>query len=197
MDNYNDFNELEEMRQQIKALKEKVESKGILNERLVKKSIRAKMRSIHSIIYWLIAMCAIVSPVWIMIKFQYNLSWPYLICTLLMMYVSLFFDWYVSRMDVERMFDDLKETARKLVQMKKRRSLHEKIGLLVVIPLWLLWTGYEFYTHVEDPLFAKALLIGLVIGGVIGAIIGISIYFKMQRKNTEILEEIESITEEE
>ena len=197
MENIENMNELEEMRQQIKALKDKVERKGILNENLVKKSIRGKMRNIHSIIYKLIAMCALVSPIWILIKMQYNLSWPYLICTLLMMYVSLFFDWYVSRMDVERMFDDLKETARKLVQMKKRRALHEKIGTLVVVPLWLLWTGYEFYTHIEDPIIAKSMIIGGAVGGVIGAIIGISIYIKMQRKNSEILEEIESITEEE
>lgn len=197
MENINDFNELEEMRQQIKALKEKVDRKGFLNENLVKKSIQSKMRSIHSTIYTLIALCALVSPIWIMIKMQHNLSWAHLICTLLMMYVSLFFDWYVSRMDVGRMGDDLKETARQLLKMKERRALHEKIGMFVVIPIWGLWTGYEFYTNIKDPFLAKAVIIGAGVGAIIGIIVGISIYFRMQRKNTEMLEEIKSITEEE
>ena len=42
MENINDFNELEEMRQQIKALKEKVDRKGFLNENLVKSLYRAR-----------------------------------------------------------------------------------------------------------------------------------------------------------
>ena len=108
MENINDFNELEEMRQQIKALKEKVDRKGFLNENLVKKSIQSKMRSIHSTIYTLIALCALVSPIWIMIKMQHNLSWAYLICTLLMMYVSLFFDWYVSSKEVPELRSSLR-----------------------------------------------------------------------------------------
>ena len=100
-------------------------------------------------------------------------------------------------MDVGRMGDDLKETARQLLKMKERRALHEKIGMFVVIPIWGLWTGYEFYTNIKDPFLAKAVIIGAGVGAIIGIIVGISIYFRMQRKNTEMLEEIKSITEEE
>ena len=197
MDNYNDFNELEEMRQQIKALKEKVERNGVLNERLVRKSVQDKMKSIHITIYKLSAMVLIAIPLWVFIKYQHNLSWYYTIFTILMMLVSVFFDWYINRIDVSKMGDDMKKTANELLKMKKQRALQEKIALLLVVPLWLVWTVFEFRSSITDPVMANGLLIGMIIGVIIGMIVGLSIYFKMQRKNTEMLEEIESITEEE
>lgn len=197
MDNYNDFNELEEMRQQIKALKEKVERNGVLNERLVRKSVQDKMKSIHITIYKLFAMVLIAIPLWVFIKYQHNLSWYYTIFTILMMLVSVFFDWYINRIDVSKMGDDMKKTANELLKMKKQRALQEKIALLLVVPLWLVWTVFEFRSSITDPVMANGLLIGMIIGVIIGMIVGLSIYFKMQRKNTEMLEEIESITEEE
>ncbi|MBR4924669.1 MAG: hypothetical protein IKZ61_02860 [Prevotella sp.] len=197
MENYNDFNELEEMRQQIKALKEKVERNGVLNERLVRKSVQDKMKSIHITIYKLFAMVLIAIPLWVFIKYQHNLSWYYTIFTILMMLVSVFFDWYINRIDVSKMGDDMKKTANELLKMKKQRALQEKIALLLVVPLWLVWTVFEFRSSITDPVMANGLLIGMIIGVIIGMIVGLSIYFKMQRKNTEMLEEIESITEEE
>ena len=197
MENYNDFNELEEMRQQIKALKEKVERNGVLNERLVRKSVQDKMKSIHKTVFKLFAMVLFAIPLWLFIKYQHDLSWYYTIFTILMMLVSVFFDWYVNRIDVGKMGDDMKETANKLLKMKKQRALQEKIALFLVVPLWLVWTVFEFRSSITDPVMANGLLIGMIVGVVIGLIVGLSIYFRMQRKNDEMIEEIESITEEE
>lgn len=197
MDNFNDFNELDEMRQQIKALKEKVERNGVLNEKLVKKSVQDKMKSIHNTVYRLFAMVLLATPLWLFIKYQHNLSWYYTIFTILMMLVSVFFDWYVNRIDVSRMGDDMKETANQLLKMKRQRALQEKIALFIVLPVWSIWTGYEFYTNITDSTTATALFIGIAVGGIVGLIIGLSIYFRMQRKNDEMIEQIKSITEEE
>ena len=197
MENYNDFNELEEMRQQIKALKEKVERNGVLNERLVRKSVQDKMKSIHKTVFKLFAMVLFAIPLWLFIKYQHDLSWYYTIFTILMMLVSVFFDWYVNRIDEGKMGDDMKETANKLLKMKKQRALQEKIALFLVVPLWLVWTVFEFRSSITDPVMANGLLIGMIVGVVIGLIVGLSIYFRMQRKNDEMIEEIESITEEE
>lgn len=193
----NNMNELEEMRQQIKALKDKVERKGTLNERLVMDSIKTKMKSIHRTVYKMIALSVIVTPVWLMIKMQYNLSWPFFIATILMMYVSVFLDWHINRMDISNMGTDLKETARKLVEMKRLRSRNEKIGLMVVVPLWLIWMGYEFYHNMSDTNLAIIMITGCVIGGAVGGAIGVSIFFKWQRKNDEMLDQIKAISDEE
>lgn len=197
MENINDFNELEEIRQQIKALKDKVERKGTLNERLVRKSIKGSMSSIRRTIYILLALAVLVTPLWLMIKFQHNLSWPLFIFTMVMMYGSVFFDWHINRLDTESIGTDLKETARKLAEMKKRRSKQEKIGLFVVVPIWLIWLALEFYYGTSNHTEALALIIGMVVGGVIGGAIGLSIYFKWQRKNDEMIDQINEILEEE
>ena len=136
-------------------------------------------------------------PLWLFIKYQHNLSWYYTIFTILMMLVSVFFDWYVNRIDGGKMGDDMKETANKLLKMKKQRALQEKIALFLVVPLWLVWTVFEFRSSITDPVMANGLLIGMAVGVVIGLIVGLSIYFRMQRKNDEMIKEIESITEEE
>ena len=147
MENIENRNELEEMRRELQALKDKVERKGVLNEKLVKKSIRDNMKGIHHTIYKLLAVAVLVTPLWLFIKYQYNLSWPLFIFTLLIMYVSIFFDWFINRIDVDNLGKNLKETANSLLEMKKRRSLQEKIAFCV-LPIWMLWLGYEFYHNI-------------------------------------------------
>ncbi|MBQ6203257.1 MAG: hypothetical protein IJK46_04110 [Prevotella sp.] len=197
MENLNNMNELEEMRQQLQVLKDKVEKQGVLNEQLVRKSVKDKMKDIHHTIYKLFAMVVLVTPVWLLIKYQQNLSWPLFIFTLLMMYVSVFFDWYINRMDVDSMGSDLKETANRLVEMKKRRSLQEKIACFVVIPVWVVWLAYEFYQKAPDHETGIIMIVSMAIGLVIGGAIGLRIFLKWQHKNDEMIEQIEDLLKEE
>lgn len=190
------MSELEMMRQELQALKDKVNSQGVLNERLVRKSVKDKMSDIHRAVFKMAILVILVIPVWLLIKYQNHLSWPLTIFTILMLVVSVFFDWYINRMDVSTMDSDLRETACKLVEMKKRRVLQEKIGCFAVLPLWLVWLGYEFYHNTPDPDTALPMLIGMGAGGVIGGIIGLRIFFKWQRKNDEMIEQINELMEE-
>lgn len=197
MENLNNMNELEEMRRELQVLKDKVERKGVLNERLVKKSIRDNMKGIRHTIYRMLAVAVLVTPLWLFIKYQYNLTWPLFIFTLLIMYVSVFFDWIINRMDTDNVDKDLKETANKLVEMKKRRTLQEKIACLVVLPIWAIWVGYEFYQNAPDHQQGLIMLVSMAIGGVIGGAAGLSIFFRWQRKNDEMIEQINDLLEEE
>ena len=197
MENLNNMNELEEMRRELQVLKDKVERKGVLNERLVKQSIKDKMNDIHRTLYKLVVIVLLAIPLWIFIKYTQNLSWPLTIFTILMMVVSVGFDWFINRMDTDNVDKDLKETANKLVEMKKRRTLQEKIACLVVLPVWAIWVGYEFYQNAPDHQQGLIMLISMAIGLVIGGAIGLSIYFKWQRKNDEMIEQINDLMEEE
>jgi len=196
MEKLNNMNELEEMRQQIQALKNKVDRQGVLNEQLVRKSLGDKMKDIHHTVRMLIVMVVLATPLWVLIKYQYNLSFALLIFTLLMMYVSVFFDWHTNRMEIG-MNDDLKETAQRLMEMKKRRALQEKIAGFIIMPIWAVWMVYEFYHNITDRFLAIALIIGAAVGAIIGGCIGLNIYFKWQRKNDEMIQQIEELTKEE
>jgi len=95
------------------------------------------------------------------------------------------------------MNDDLKETVQKLVEMKKHRALQEKIGCFVVLPIWMIWLGYELYNNVQEPYLGTVIIVSSLIGAVIGGAIGLSIYFKFQRKNDEMIQQINELMKDE
>ena len=197
--NFNELdqrNELDDLRQQLNAIKNKVEQDGRVNEELVMKVLQDKMKSVHRTICKVAAMGIAVIPIYIMMKYQVGLSWPLVIFTIVMLLGFITFDYLINRIDVKHMGDDLVETARKLSQMKKNRSISQKVGLALCIP-WLVWFGYEFYQHNletfgEQTALATFLPIG--IGAIVGALIGISVYRKMQRANDEMIDQINELT---
>ena len=70
----NEFNELDDIRQQINAIKDKVDQQGHLNEDLVKETIQKKMKSVHRT-FTLLAVCAMFCiPLYIWMKYEENLS---------------------------------------------------------------------------------------------------------------------------
>ena len=197
--NYNldDFNELDDLRQQIKNLKDKVDQQGRLNEDLVKKAIQGKMRGVHSTIIKLAILAIAVIPLYIMMKYKVGLSWPLVIFTIIFLLSSVTSDYFINRMDVSHMGDDLVETANKLVKMKKNRVIAQRIGIGVVL-VWLVWFCYEYFklNSVYGEAVAWGSLIGIFVGAAIGGLIGLRIFNKMQRANDEMIDQINELTRE-
>ena len=133
-----DYNELNDLRQQIHDLKDKVNQQGYLNESLIKMTIRGKMTGVHHTLMLLAVATMLCIPLFIWMKFDQNLSWALTIVTIVMMLGSLISDYFINRIDVRHMGDDMVDTARKLTQMKKNRSKAHRISLTVAL-LWLLW----------------------------------------------------------
>lgn len=195
--NNNDFNELDDLRQQINALKNKVNEHGHLNEGLVKKTIQGKMRGVHRTLMLLGVAALFCIPLFIWMKFDQNLSWALTIFTIVVMLGSLVSDYFINRIDVQHMGDDLVETARQLTQMKKNRSLAQRCEIGIVLT-WLLWFMYELYhSNLANGVAAAwGSIIPLIVGAILGTIVGISIYLKMQRANDEIINHINELTRE-
>ena len=195
--NFNDFNELDDMRQQINALRDKVNEQGRLNESLVIKTIQGKMRGVHRTILTLAVMVLFCIPLYIWMKYEENLSWPLIIATIVMMVGSIVSDFFINRINVSHMGDDLVETARKLTQMKKNRRLAQKIGIGVAI-VWFIRFVYEFYnSHLDQGVaYALGYITPLIIAAIIGVVIGLIIFHKMQRANDEMINHINELTHE-
>ena len=193
---FNDF-ELDDLRQQIKDLENKVNAQGRLNEELVKKAIQGKMRGIHGIILKLGVLAILCIPFYIMMKYQVGLSWPLTIFTIVFLLASVTSDYFINRIDVSHMGDDLVGTAAKLAKMKKNRVIGQRIGIGVAV-LWLAWFCYEYFklNSVYGSEAAWSSLVGIVVGAVVGGLIGIRIFNKMQRANDEMIDQINDLSSE-
>ena len=191
--NFNDLNELDDLRSQINDLKNKVNQQGHLNEELVKKAIQSKMKGVHRTIIMFGLMAIAVIPLYILMKFEDGFSWPFTIFTIIFLLGCVVMDYFVNRMDVSHMGDDMVETARKLTLMKKNRKKSQTIGFGVAI-VWLAWFCYEFYiTHLEmmDSRYAITVVIFMFcIAITVGALSGYMVYRKMQRANDEMIDQI-------
>ena len=190
--------ELEDLRQQMAAIKEKVDQQGHLNEELVKEAIQSKMKGVHRTSFKLSLVALLCIPCYIAMRYTYNFSWPFIIVTILMLIGFVLADYLINRLDVSHMGDDLVATARKLAQMKKNRSLSQKIGIAMTIP-WLAWFCYESFMH-RAITYGTADTWGYVItcfvGGIIGFLIGMRIFRKMQRANEEMIDQINELMSE-
>ena len=193
---FNDF-ELDDLRQQIKDLENKVNAQGRLNEELVKKAIQGKMRGIHGIILKLGVLAILCIPFYIRMKYQVGLSWPLTIFTIVFLLASVTSDYFINRIDVSHMGDDLVGTAAKLAKMKKNRVIGQRIGIGVAV-LWLAWFCYEYFklNSVYGSEAAWSSLVGIVVGAVVGGLIGIRIFNKMQRANDEMIDQINDLSSE-
>ena len=195
--NFDEFNELDDLRRQINDLKNKVDQQGQLNEDLVKKAIQGKMRGVHSTIIKLAILAIAVIPLYIMMKYKVGLSWPLIIFTIVFLLSSVTSDYFINRMDVSHMGDDLVETANKLVKMKRHRVIGQRIGISIAI-VWLAWFCYEYFllNSVYGTAAAWGSLIGIFVGAAVGGLVGLRIFNKMQRANDEMIDQINELTRE-
>jgi len=198
----NELNELDDLRQQINALKEKVDKQGRLNEDLVKKAIQGKMRGLHHNLFWYCLVLGLFVPfiLWNFIENHY--SWPFIIFTLLVFAGSFIAEYFINRMKISNMGNDLMETAHKLMQMKQNRKKQLTIGYCA-IAIWIPWYIYEIYMSASSQIdpssmttFLIVIVISMLIGCAIGLAIGLSFYRKLQRTNDEMIDQIGDLTRE-
>ncbi|MBQ9555058.1 MAG: hypothetical protein IJV05_02425 [Muribaculaceae bacterium] len=203
-DNINNFNEIEldDLRRQINDLKQKVDQQGRLNEDLVKKAIQGKMRGLHHslLIYCLVVGLFVPFMIWDFIESGF--SWAFIIFTILIFACSFIAEYFINQMKISNMGEDLVETARKLLQMKKNRKTQLAVGFCA-IAIWIPWYIYEIYKNIVSQVapesvtfFLTCVIIGMVIGGAIGLAIGLTFYRRLQRTNDEMIDQINELTRE-
>ena len=90
--NNNEFNELDDLRQQINDLKSKVDQQGHLNEDLVKETIKGKMNDVHRTLTKLGIVALATIPLIIFNKYYIGLSWPLTIVTIVLLVAFLISD---------------------------------------------------------------------------------------------------------
>ena len=188
---------LEEMRQQMTTLKNKLNQQEIVNDRLIRRSMRNEVNSITRRYNIIMAIGILMVPYgyWCFVKLV-GLSIFFWIATSIFMLICAGATFYNSRKisDPELMSHSLVEARKKVASAKKFESNWLLFGIPAVI-LWMGWFFYEIY-QIQGGDFYNGFFLGGCIGGIIGAIIGIKIHLKTQRQYQDVIDQIEDLTAE-
>ena len=188
---------LEEMRQQMTTLKNKLNQQEIVNDRLIRRSMRNEVSNINRRYNIIMAIGILMVPYgyWCFVKLV-GLSIFFWIATSIFMLICAGATFYNSRKisDPELMSHSLVEARKKVASAKKFESNWLLFGIPAVI-LWMGWFFYEIY-QIQGGDFYNGFFLGGCIGGIIGAIIGIKIHLKTQRQYQDVIDQIEDLTAE-
>ncbi len=186
----NDF-ELEDMRQQMAVLKQKLEQQEIVSEQLIRQSIREKVTRInqkYKLDYYIIP---VVLFLMVISAINHYMPQPFVIATCIYIIVtSAYMIW--AKLDLRNshvMTENLLETQQKVALAKQRHRVFYKYDQ-VLLAVWLIWETIPKEGVSKLPFICA--MIGLA-----GAILmGIRNYRKAQSRYQEILEQIEDLKSE-
>ena len=194
--NNNDF-DLENMRQQMTTLKNKLNQQEIVNDRLIRRSMKNEVNTITRRYYIIMALGLFMIPYgyWCFVKLC-GLTLFFWIATSIFMLVCVGATFYTLRKinDPDMMNRNLVEARKKVASAKKFEVNWLFFGIPAVV-LWLSWFLYQTY-QLHGGALSNGLFWGGCIGGIIGAICGLSFNFKTQRQYQDIIDQIEDLTEE-
>lgn len=189
--------ELEQMREQISLLREKLRKQEIVNEQAVMQSVKRGVRSInrrgigHSI-FGILAVplcCTIFADLGVSGSFVMWTGIMLAVCAIATIYAH----WGLNMVNVSR--DDLLKVGLRSLHLRKIY----KSWYFFAVPMLVVW-GYFLYGELSalatNAQELHAILIGALIGGCIGGAIGIKLHFKTLREVDEVLEHIHDLMQE-
>ena len=193
-------NTLEEMRRQMAILQEKLDNETIVNERLLRESMKHNYSSINR---YLSVEATIRMPI-IIIAFPalaliFHLSWGPVIAVILLCLADVIFDYKVNHIKDEAfMGDNLIPTALRLQRAKRLTVLQMMVSLPLMI-LWFAWFIIDFFQSIDyqDELLTASAYGGIVggcIGLVCGLIFAIQLYRKQQKTRQQVIDQINDLT---
>ena len=186
--------ELNEMKEQISLLRRKLEKETIVNEKLIRASMRDKLKAVKRESYILCAVVIAAIPLWASPIFDYHSMW-FKGVTIAFLFIAVAYEIYCNQLLSTQNYSNgnLIDEARKLSRYKQLgRQWHWfSIPFLCI---WLPWFVYEATS--VGGFFVNNILIGGLIGGTIGGLIGWRMYKKGQNTVNEVIDQIEELTEE-
>ena len=189
--------ELEEMRHQMAILKEKLDKQHIVNDRLIRQSMRKNVVNINRRYLVVSILCLMMIPYgyWAFVMLN-GMSMAFWVATSVLMLIVFIYTYYTGRhLRSDRLLDeDLVEAQNKVARAKKLDHDWLKFGIPMVV-VWLAFFCYECYRLYEGSDAKMIVAIGIICG-LFGAVIGLKMHFKTQENYQDILDQIEEIQSE-
>lgn len=192
------YNEFEEMKAQLALLNKKLEQETIVNERLIRRSMKEKASSLRrkAIIESIISLIMIPYFIWVMPQLI-GLSTGFCLFVCFMLALALGYNYYIHshfRPD-EFPYGDLIKAKKDTLMLKKFYANWLKFIGIPFIIVFLGWFAFEIKQHFQGEEL-QSILGGMAIGLVLGVIIGTYRYLKTQRMADDILTQIEELSED-
>ncbi len=192
--------ELETMHTQLNILKAKLEKQEIVNDKMIRQAMATKMNYVERYVWREIYLILPFSALALLpIIFLFGASWWWYAFTMIFLGTDVYADYYINIKRKPNFNDDLIQAAKVLTWQKKIR-LKALIISGIILLVWLVWlcaivwgvdtNGQDFYEGMK-----YGGIVGMLIGGTIGGVIGMRVFLKMQRINTELIAQIEEITQ--
>ncbi len=190
----NVFN-LEEMRQQMTILKNKLEKQEIISDRMLRKAMKKNIVDINRryLIIATVGLLMIPYGYWAFVMMGGMSIGFWLMCSFGMVVSFCYTLWNGKDLRDKHLLETDILTARKKVARAKKRD-HEwlKFGIPFGI-LFIIYFAYEAYRLYGAEGEWHMLIVG-VICGLIGCAVGVKLHFSTQRKYQDIIDQIDDLT---
>lgn len=190
------MDELQEMREQLAALKEKLNKQEVVNDRLIRDVLSQKMKVINKN-GWVSGLCGLfVITFGNFVFYQMGLSTWFLIGTTAMMIFCVAATWvshsWVNSNEIAN--GDLLRVAKQAHRLQNVYKNWKYIALPMIL-VWMTWLGLEYAAEVKDTAMVIGMMSGGVIGGLVGGIIGFRQNKKVINELDEMIRHIEEMSE--
>jgi len=184
--------ELSELRNQLATFKQRLDNQQIVNDRLLRRSMKARISPfpLTSIITDGIAL--IISPLIFVAFNRMGVHWGFGAFIILMILIELCYNIY-SYYHINKLFtqpNDIVTMRRGLLQFRRA----ERIWMSIAIPSILLWVLLVWWQAGALSHFQRGLVYG-IIGLVIGLVACFSIYAWQMRRVRQVERELDELSE--
>lgn len=179
--------EMEDMREQISALKQMLANEEIINDRILRSATSSRISTIQRKGILSIAIGILGAPYCAFVFYQLGLSWYFIGATIAM----LIFCASCTAVMHNRVKSNtastgsLLECAKQIKKLKKEYRDWFKIAIPMII-VWFGWCAAEMIMKTPDAAYAIGLVGGMLIGGIFGGFLG----YRMHRKVVDTCDEI-------
>ena len=187
---------IDEMRNQIAILKNKLNEQEIVSDRLLRETMKTKVKTLNSLEYRSLVCGFVAMLMYLPMHYLVGLSWPFCITTSAMMLFCVIATHYIYHPlnKTDLMSDDMATVAQIMARFRRQNTFWIRYITPTLIIPWLLWAVYEFAQANGVDLFSPLgaiVALPLLIGAVIGGIIGFAWHRKAQSTALDIIKQIE------
>ena len=194
--NINDHDELQQMREQIAALRSKLESQQIVSEKLILSAVKDGVKKINrmGVIYIICAFIAMLYSPWTFSQVGFSV-W-FVAATALFLLLCLGGTMYIHKglRNTDTSRGNMVEVGKRVARLRKQYGWWHFITVPLLF-VWLYFCYHEMCAIFPDPASRTVVLVAGVVGGVIGAIFGLRMHFKVVRMADDILGHIKDLQE--